>query len=268
MNSKLSIFALILGLVASPFQLAHALNVTSSYSASTNAITFDPWIRSGTSLEEINRSIVTPQSTVETVGDITRREQQSDGSWLGFYNVHVVSGMTVDYTMGYKDYYTFSLGAITPSNYGTNTVNINLNATTADFTGFQISLYGYVGGVNATAKPSILVNNTNVVNSGYFDYTSYWSYASWDYYDFRSNSNLNIQINNPQNGTFHSAWITSVTNYYNIYHDIRWLGSEYDVVRSMTVAAPVTSVPEPETYAMFLIGLGLIVGFARRRKQK
>jgi hypothetical protein len=30
----------------------------------------------------------------------------------------------------------------------------------------------------------------------------------------------------------------------------------------------VTPVPEPETYAMMLVGLGLIGGIARRRKQK
>ena len=33
-------------------------------------------------------------------------------------------------------------------------------------------------------------------------------------------------------------------------------------------ASPVSPVPEPETYAMLLAGLGLMVGFARRRKQQ
>jgi hypothetical protein len=35
-----------------------------------------------------------------------------------------------------------------------------------------------------------------------------------------------------------------------------------------TLPPPVPSVPEPETYAMLLAGLGLIGGIARRRKAK
>jgi hypothetical protein len=34
------------------------------------------------------------------------------------------------------------------------------------------------------------------------------------------------------------------------------------------LTSPVATVPEPETYAMLLAGIGLIGGIARRHKQK
>lgn len=44
--------------------------------------------------------------------------------------------------------------------------------------------------------------------------------------------------------------------------------NEYIGIRNISVADTVTSaVPEPETYAMLLAGLGLMAGAARRRKQ-
>lgn len=58
--------------------------------------------------------------------------------------------------------------------------------------------------------------------------------------------------------------------------DIDYGSDRWKVVLSKSVIAtdgallptPVPAVPEPETYAMMLAGLGLIGGIARRRKQK
>ena len=44
-----------------------------------------------------------------------------------------------------------------------------------------------------------------------------------------------------------------------------WYGGQLNLVSSSTVSAP---IPEPETYAMMLAGLGLMGFVARRRRQK
>jgi hypothetical protein len=44
------------------------------------------------------------------------------------------------------------------------------------------------------------------------------------------------------------------------------LGSQSDAVSDTTDLAPVSAVPEPETFAMMLAGIGLIGTIVRRRK--
>ena len=59
------------------------------------------------------------------------------------------------------------------------------------------------------------------------------------------------------------AWGTSVGN-----ANAQWIwGANSDRILLRT-ASPVAAVPEPETYAMMLAGLGLLGVAARRRKQK
>jgi hypothetical protein len=52
---------------------------------------------------------------------------------------------------------------------------------------------------------------------------------------------------------FSSLWVSTFT---------------FDIVSVLPEAPPITPVPEPETYAMLLAGLGLMGFMAKRRKQK
>lgn len=60
------------------------------------------------------------------------------------------------------------------------------------------------------------------------------------------------------------SWIFFTSSGYQRY-DYQWLGAYAWAVRDGDVAAP---IPEPETYAMLLAGLGLLGFAARRRKQQ
>lgn len=50
---------------------------------------------------------------------------------------------------------------------------------------------------------------------------------------------------------------------------LKGMGGGLDIVNGVAVASPITTaVPEPETYALMLAGLGSIAMFVRRRKNK
>ena len=51
------------------------------------------------------------------------------------------------------------------------------------------------------------------------------------------------------------------------YSSYPYAGADIDAVGAISSAPPVSAVPEPETYAMLLAGLGLLSFTARRRKQ-
>ena len=75
-------------------------------------------------------------------------------------------------------------------------------------------------------------------------------------------------------GEWATGKLTSITlagywgsDFWEKFEDARWNGTEIPAnlfVTSMGAAPP--PVPEPETYAMFLAGLGLLSAAARRRK--
>lgn len=249
--------AALTGLTLAASFSAQALVVASSYGSNNSKVLFpDPWISTVTYVEQVSSSWVTPWSSVETVGDVYRVEQQSDGSWLGYYNVHVKTGGTLDTLYGSQDAFRMSLDPRNLSGVGANTVNISLKATTSDFKGFQV----YLSGVDqVAANPQVIVNGTDQFVASWDRYGS-----SWDFSEFFTDSILNIAVLNPSGSVLQSVWITSVTDPYNLYHEVKWVGSEHDEVRSKAVAAPATtSVPEPQSLALVLAALVGGVGATR-----
>jgi hypothetical protein len=53
-----------------------------------------------------------------------------------------------------------------------------------------------------------------------------------------------------------------------VYDDLSNLAPEASFTRVALNVVPVTPVPEPESYAMLLAGLGLMATIARRRRAK
>jgi len=78
-------------------------------------------------------------------------------------------------------------------------------------------------------------------------------------------------------GFLRSASFTNIDESFAVSIDVseeaRSLGLDYSLDSSRTLArwslsGPVAAIPEPETYAMMLAGLGLLGAVSRRRKQK
>ena len=72
-----------------------------------------------------------------------------------------------------------------------------------------------------------------------------------------------------QSGNSITGWEgNGVIQFQGSYTSISFTTPNYEYYYGATVGAPVAAVPEPETYAMMLAGLGLLGFAARRRKQE
>ena len=103
-----------------------------------------------------------------------------------------------------------------------------------------------------------------VAPSGYAAYT-WWGQNTQSVYTPGSTANFSITLSNVAVGTntvgvstyfgYSAATAQSASNQYGNYSTF-----------TGTFASPVAAVPEPETYAMMLAGLGIVGVMARRRK--
>lgn len=99
-----------------------------------------------------------------------------------------------------------------------------------------------------------------------------------DFFDDRDPGQFSISVSTTGSvGTFNTLY-TSSTGYQILWDDsvkisfdgmsARYVNLSFENAGTAIDEVQITAVPEPETYAMLLAGLGLIGGLARRRKQK
>jgi hypothetical protein len=111
-------------------------------------------------------------------------------------------------------------------------------------------------------------NNTQNLTApaGYNSFT-WWGADPHSVYALGSTANFSVTLGNVSVGsntiglTTYFGWVTPAQQYTSN----QW-GNYSTITGSFT--SPVAAVPEPETYAMLLAGIGLMGGIARRRKQK
>lgn len=104
---------------------------------------------------------------------------------------------------------------------------------------------------------------------GTFSFESLWL-KSW--YNSESTGTISGWLNGVQVGSVSSVrnanWTQLTGNFANIDSLKINFGNFFLLDNISLNSANVSPVPEPETYAMLLVGLGLMGGIARRRKQK
>ena len=104
---------------------------------------------------------------------------------------------------------------------------------------------------------------------GTFSFESLWM-RSW--YNSQAIGTISGWLNGVQVGSVSglrtSSWTQLTGNFANIDTLRVDLGNHFLIDDISLNSANVSPVPEPETYAMLLAGLGLMGGMARRRKQK
>ena len=133
----------------------------------------------------------------------------------------------------YNDYFTF-----------------NLSDVTGNIRSASLTLYSFQVTTNATfslmdvSTPISALTATGTNTAIYTDLMSGVSYGNRSYSSLDSNTFQTISFNN--------AGIAALT---------AARGGDF------AVGGTIAAVPEPETYAMLLAGLGLMGGLARRRKQ-
>ena len=112
--------------------------------------------------------------------------------------------------------------------------------------------FGWDNTANATVSTNASLNNFLFINSNYpsdLSYTNYFYMRNNGFY-----SDAYAWNSATGSGGFDYVYPSNPNYSTGIGH---W---------SLTEATPVSAVPEPETYAMLLVGLGLIGFSARRRK--
>lgn len=135
---------------------------------------------------------------------------------------------------------------------------------------YNLSAFGPNASTNLNLSGNVR-NGWGYEGFGYNDSASNWGRGSisksgvWtsDWYDYDSQSTwgetfyASLSINS---STSFSSWVptSAQANGTN-----GWASFSYDVIPTATAIAP---VPEPETYAMMLVGLGIIGAASRRRR--
>lgn len=110
------------------------------------------------------------------------------------------------------------------------------NGTNWYFNGYSMGFAGFNDAINQ--------NSADIAGSG-----------GWDYAVERDRLSWHTSGTDASNMVINGGWRSGSNT---------WLNSSADWSRVILVAAP---VPEPETYALLLAGLGMVGTMARRRKQ-
>jgi len=136
-----------------------------------------------------------------------------------------------------------------------------VNSTTSTFSNIVFTSSG--DGGNASWSWANLAAGSSATN--YFYGSNGFQY---DYDDYYYGNNQTYTLTGTLNGHTVTATFSPHSNATGGFvaflgNDVN--GSEYDANVSATVAT-ISNVPEPETYAMLLAGLGLVGVIARRRK--
>jgi len=76
---------------------------------------------------------------------------------------------------------------------------------------------------------------------------------------------VSVGVNDPQPGQFDN-WSYSISSLTAGVHTIKVIGTSFDSAASFNGNVQITPVPEPETYALMLAGLGAVGFVARRRR--
>ncbi|MQA40817.1 PEP-CTERM sorting domain-containing protein [Rugamonas aquatica] len=121
-----------------------------------------------------------------------------------------------------------------------------------------------------TASSPYAAGRVYVSHDGTSDYVSIDAGVS---YGTRDSSYQNIGFNFSGKGNLSNLAIPTsfnVADWYSAEATLLWnTGSGYiDMTGMLTSVNRVSAVPEPESYAMLLAGLGLVAGIAARRKQQ
>jgi hypothetical protein len=110
-------------------------------------------------------------------------------------------------------------------------------------------------------------NSQNLSTPAGYNSFTWWGAHPQSVYALGSTANFSITLGNVSAGTN----TIGLTTYFGSmtpaqeYTTNQW-GNYSTITTNLT--SPVATVPEPETYAMLLAGIGLIGGIARRHKQK
>jgi hypothetical protein len=161
--------------------------------------------------------------------------------------------------------YQVNLAVGTGSAFGTITTNSSFGVlSSADILDWNIRLDGNPGNIFTLFGPAS-GNNSNLVVSG----SGFTATASTLNFDF---SGLGYALfQNPQNGSginylcFAGNLCGNYSNSINLGTSV--FGVNGSAQKGNQVVATISPVPEPQTYAMLLVGLGLIGFMGRRRKE-
>jgi hypothetical protein len=137
------------------------------------------------------------------------------------------------------------------------------------------------GGTTSSGSHFAFLQNTariaqSFVSTSAFNYTFFFDNALRALYDV--GQTVVVQLDGNQIGTFTptTSWSSVSVSALNVgagSHTLAFLGTNPTHASDTSafidnVSMSVSPVPEPETYALTLAGLGLLGSFARRRKQK
>lgn len=162
---------------------------------------------------------------------------------------------TLTVTGGPSNYafdFSFLSSATSLSNINNNTYIQNLGVDHVGGNNVGANITGYTQTAGNSAAPSV-DTTPDFIPTGY----------SFEY-DFGTNNN-NSQFRAGESATWNSL-MTQSGGFDGFIIRLATPGQGNNTTRFNAVGSLVTAVPEPETYAMFLAGLGLL-GFAARRNK-
>lgn len=144
--------------------------------------------------------------------------------------------------------------------------NIDISAS-APWSGTGPAYSGSFAGLNNWGGTGELT----LSGGGTFSFQNLWI-RSW--YGYSTDANVSGWFNGVEVGSVSSgigdSWTNIVGNFSNIdslHFSTSNSGSpSFFLVDNITLNSPIAAVPEPETYAMLLVGLGFLGFTARRRK--
>lgn len=145
---------------------------------------------------------------------------------------------------------------------------LKVNTTGEVLVTFLSKTAAYSNDLFVTGGDSVILNNQTAVSGQVFSLGNYVAGDTLSFSMFVNNTGHTYSMGNaslnPDN-VKHVAYDKTQGQSLIVGFEDLYKGGDYDYDDLVFSVSNVTAMPEPETYAMLLLGIGLVAGFSRRK---